>query len=215
MEGIKNAQEVAPDFGTLKAQLEAILYISGDPIQKEKVALLLDVPEEELQTILDDWASKLEKNDNTAFCLVQTEAKVGLSIKKNYQEMGAQFFSDTQPTSLSQAAYETLAAVLYNQPTTKAEVESVRGVNSDYQMNRLEERGLIEACGVLEQPGRPTLFRVTENCLMMAGLRSEADLPALDLIRYDGITALSEPKITDSDKEPQTQNQDESEAQSL
>ena len=86
---------------------------------------------------------------------------------------------------------------------TRAQVEEVRGVNSDGIMSRLEERGLIESCGVLEQVGRPALFRVSERFLIESGLRSAEDIPAMDLLMVDSLRqweeSADEQKPDDSD----------------
>jgi segregation and condensation protein B len=85
---------------------------------------------------------------------------------------------------LSQAAYETLAIIAYNQPVTRAQVEAVRGVNSDSIMARLVERNLIMETGHLETPGRPILYATTEQFLLDFGLRSVKDLPPMEMLMY-------------------------------
>ena len=84
-----------------------------------------------------------------------------------------------KPPKLSQAALEVLSVVAYFQPVTRAYIESVRGVDSSYTVSVLEERGLIEPCGHLDAPGRPTIFRTTPTFLRTFGLSSLQELPEL------------------------------------
>ena len=89
------------------------------------------------------------------------------------------------------AALEVLAIVAYFQPVTRAYIEDVRGVDSSYSVNMLTERGLIEPCGKLEVPGRPTLFRTTENFLRVMEIEQLDDLPALpEIAPEEGVDAL-------------------------
>ena len=93
---------------------------------------------------------------------------------------------------MSQATYETLAVIAYNQPVTRAQVESVRGVSSDSIVSRLLERGWIEECGTLDAPGRPAIFETSKQFLMEFGIESVSEMPALDLMMYSTIRDLEE-----------------------
>ena len=88
-----------------------------------------------------------------------------------------------RPSRLSQAALETLAIIAYRQPVTRAEVESVRGVNVDGTMQTILERGLVEQSGRAEVVGRPALYSTTPLFLEYFGLRGLEDLPAADELR--------------------------------
>ena len=94
---------------------------------------------------------------------------------------------------LSPGALEALAIVAYFQPVTRAYVEQVRGVDSSYTVSSLAEKGLIEPCGRLEAPGRPTLYCTTEAFLRVMGVSSLAELPTLpDLSESDGLEKLQD-----------------------
>ena len=82
--------------------------------------------------------------------------------------------------SLTDAALETLSIIAYKQPVTRAEIEKIRGVNSDHAVNRLVEYNLVCEAGHLDAPGRPILFATTEEFLRTFGVRSTEELPALD-----------------------------------
>lgn len=174
------------------AELEALLFAAGDPLDLESIAEILDLDKEVCADLLQSLGEHLDADAHSGLCLRRLENRYVLSIKASCKETTARFFRPGHMPALSSASYETLAAVLYNQPVTRAQVEAVRGVNSDGIMSRLEERGLIESCGVLEQPGRPALFRVSEKFLLETGLRSSEDLPPLDLLMYDSIRKWEE-----------------------
>jgi segregation and condensation protein B len=86
-----------------------------------------------------------------------------------------------QKQALSQAAFETLSIVAYNQPVTRARIEAVRGVNSDSAVTRLVERNLIKEAGRLDAPGKPMLYETTEEFLRSFGFKSVKDLPIIEL----------------------------------
>jgi segregation and condensation protein B len=93
---------------------------------------------------------------------------------------------------LSQASYETLAVIAYNQPCTRAQVEQVRGVSSDSIISRLLDRGWIEEAGNLDAPGRPALFKTSRQFLMEFGIESVKDLPPMELMSYKTIRDLED-----------------------
>jgi len=93
---------------------------------------------------------------------------------------------------MSQATYETLAVIAYNQPVTRAQVEAVRGVSSDSIISRLLDRGWISECGTLDAPGRPSLFETTQQFLMEFGIPSVSEMPAMDLMMYGTIRDLED-----------------------
>lgn len=89
---------------------------------------------------------------------------------------------DPKPARLSQAALETLAIIAYRQPSTRAEIESIRGVSADGALNRLLERELVEVQGRADLPGRPIQYGVTEKFLEFVGVKSLDELPASDVL---------------------------------
>ena len=98
-----------------------------------------------------------------------------------------------QKQALSQAAFETLAIVAYNQPVTRARIEMIRGVNSDSSIATLIERNLIREAGRLDSPGRPMLYETTEEFLRSFGFKSVRDLP---LIEFDKIISENQSDVS-------------------
>ena len=97
---------------------------------------------------------------------------------------------------LSQSLLEVLAVVAYNQPTTRAFVDTVRGVDSSYAVSALLEKGLIEPCGKLDAPGRPTLYRTTTDFLRVFGIDSLMELPVVQVRGENGEKIDVSPDVT-------------------
>ncbi len=176
----------------LFSKIEALLFTFGRPLPCRDIAGFLGKEEEETELLLEAYKESLQKDSERGICLKRVEDRYLLSIKQEHIEFVANIWPLTVQSKLSPAAYETLACVLYNQPVTRAQVEAVRGVNSDGIMSRLEERGLIEECGILEQPGRPSVFRVTDKFMLEVGIESKEDLKPTELLMYETIRSLEE-----------------------
>jgi len=170
--------------------LEAILFASGDPIAIDRLAEVLEIEREDVI----DCAEALElhyKKNNSGIRIIRLEDEYQMCSNPEYADMIVKTMRHRKPPKLSQAALEVLAIVAYFQPVTRAYIEDVRGVDSSYSVNMLTERGLIEPCGKLEVPGRPTLFRTTENFLRVMEIEQLEDLPALpEIAPEDGVEAL-------------------------
>ncbi len=162
----------------LYAALEAVLFASGEPIPMQRLCLALDASEEDVSAgckhLADEYSYQrrgirlLKMNDSYQLCSAPEYAE---PIRKALERR--------KPPQLSQPALEVLSVIAYYQPTTRAYVEQVRGVDSSYTVNLLLERGLIQEGGRLDAPGRPVLFQTTELFLRCFGLTSLDDLPAL------------------------------------
>ena len=110
-------------------------------------------------------------------------------------------FEVRKPAKLSQPALEVLSVIAYHQPTTRAQVDQIRGVDSSYTVSLLLERDLIEECGRLQVPGRPRLYRTTENFLRSFHLSSLKDLPSLNGMEDDDPMQERIAEVTDPEVE--------------
>lgn len=174
------------------AILEAILFAAGDPVSLNSLVEITGLEESRIRDLLGQLAEKYENDPASGIRLRRLEDDFCLTSKKELKEYLARLYRPDHLPSLSNAAYETLAAVAYNQPVSRAQVEQVRGVNSDQLISRLLERGYICEAGTLDTPGRPTLFATTDKFLLEFGLDSISDLPGVDLLMYDTIASLEE-----------------------
>ena len=176
----------------LLSVIEAILFAAGDPVPASRIAL---VTGEQTQTIISaakDLAAAYEEN-RCGMRLVQMNDLLQLCSAPDYAETIRKAFEIRKPAKLSQPALEVLTIIAYYQPTTRAYVDQIRGVDSSYTVGLLLDRGLIEECGRLQVPGRPRQYRTTKQFLRAFHLSSLKDLPELpDDIGEDGQMRLNE-----------------------
>lgn len=173
------------------AALEALLFASGGPLSIDALADMLELSPEACERELDQLGQSYRADAARGICLRKLDDRYVLTTKKTLKNVLTRLFKGGREPALTAASYETLAAIYYNQPVTRAQVEMIRGVNSDGIISRLQDRGWIEECGVLEQPGRPALFQVTTQCKLDLGLDAEA-VPGTELLMYDNIRQLEE-----------------------
>ena len=156
--------------------IEAILFVSGEPVQLGAVARALEVTELEVSAAADELASDYDYN-RRGICLKRFGSHIQLSTRPDYAPQIEKLLQPIQKQSLSQAALETLAVVAYKQPVTRLDIEAVRGVKCDYSVQSLMNKGLIEEVGRKETLGRPILYGTTDAVLSHFGLTSLEDLP--------------------------------------
>ena len=124
--------------------------------------------------------------------LVQMDESYQLCSSPDYADTIRRAFEIRKSAKLSQPALEVLTIIAYYQPTTRAYVDQVRGVDSSYTMSLLLERGMIEECGRLQVPGRPHLYRTTKKFLRDFHLSSLEELPELPGLETEGQLRLTE-----------------------
>lgn len=156
--------------------IEAILFVSGEPVQLGAVARALEVTELEVSAAADELASDYDYN-RRGICLKRFGSHIQLFTRPDYAPQIEKLLQPIQKQSLSQAALETLAVVAYKQPVTRLDIEAVRGVKCDYSVQSLMNKGLIEEVGRKETLGRPILYGTTDAFLSHFGLTSLEDLP--------------------------------------
>ncbi len=174
----------------LIAAVEAILFAAGDPLEIDQLAKILELKKEEAALLVEQLQRKYQRDPQAGLKIRKVGSKVFLTSKLELKEIISRLFRPQNRPALSQASYETLAVIAYNQPCTRAQVEEVRGVNSDGIITRLLDRNLISEEGHLDLPGRPAVFSVTEHFLMEFGLKSVAELPAADFLMYKTLEQL-------------------------
>lgn len=125
--------------------------------------------------------------------ILRLDGKLQMCSAPEYAPLITKTLEQRKPPMLSQPALETLAIVAYFQPVTRAYIDRVRGVDSSYTVSVLNERGLIEVCGRLDVPGRPSLFKTTDAFLRTMGLQDLSELPPLpDLTSSEGVEKLQQ-----------------------
>ncbi|MBR0040430.1 MAG: SMC-Scp complex subunit ScpB [Oscillospiraceae bacterium] len=174
----------------LKSALEAILFASGESIPAARLSLVLGRDEDEILIAARELAELYEREER-GIRLLQLDDRLQLCSAPEYAPYITKTLEQRKPPQLSQSALETLAITAYFQPVTRAYIDQVRGVDSSYTVSTLLERGLIEVCGRLDVPGRPSLLRTTDVFLRTMGVSSLDELPKLpDLNSADGVQEL-------------------------
>lgn len=155
---------------------EAILFASGEPVSIQRLSLALDLEVDDVKNVADKLSKRI---DGSGLELLTLENTYQLSSNKKYAASVRRAFDIKRKTPLSQAAFEVLAVVAYNQPVTKAFIEQVRGVDCSGVLSTLVEKELIEERGRLELPGRPLLYGTTKNFLRCFSISDLSELPQL------------------------------------
>ena len=162
----------------MQAAVEAILFAYGEPLELERITTALEIDDATAESILMNLQASLDER-NSGVCLIKMDRKYQLCTRKEYAEPIRDVMDLKRNAPLSQAAFEVLAVVAYNQPVTKSFVEQVRGVDCSGVMSTLCQRGLIEEKGRLELPGRPLLYGTTSQFLKCFCVTSLEELPEL------------------------------------
>ena len=175
----------------IESAIEGILFASGEPVHVDRicVALELDRPtaDQVLQKLMDYYSY-----ERRGIRLLHIEDSWQLCSAPDYADYIRKAFEIRKPAKLSQPALEVLTIIAYYQPTTRAFVDQIRGVDSAYTMGLLQERKLIEECGRLQVPGRPHLYRTTKQFLRAFHLTSLEDLPEMPDLSGEGQMRLNE-----------------------
>ena len=163
----------------IQAILESVLFAAGDAVDIERLADIVDVDKRSLREILKKMMDEYNF-ERRGIHIIQLEDAYQMCTRGEYHDYVAMLAEPRRKQNLSNAAIEVLAIVAYKQPVTRSTIENIRGVNCDYVVNRLVERGLIEEVGRLDAPGRPLLFGTTQEFLRCFGIASLGDLPDYD-----------------------------------
>lgn len=179
LKGSRDVQTVTPSGEATEAlarRVEALLFVAPGPVTVGSLARTLRVTPKELEAAL----SLLAESRKEAGVVVQRHGDEVQLVTAADLAPDVERFLQLEPTArLSQAAVETLAIIAYMQPVTRAEIEAIRGVNSDSVLRSLLSKGLIQEVGRLETVGRPILYGTTPFFLQYFGLNDLSELPAL------------------------------------
>jgi segregation and condensation protein B len=163
----------------LRAALEAILFLSSDPVRVDDLAESLDEAPEAVNTQLDAIKRILDEQVG-GFMLEQAAGGWRLTTRAEHDGVLKKYFAKKGENRLSLAALETLAIVAYRQPITAPEIGEIRGVNSGSAIRTLLERRMIRVAGRKNVVGSPFLYRTTRDFLVHFGLNDIRDLPRLE-----------------------------------
>lgn len=175
------------DINELKGILESVIFAVGDAVSASFLADVTGTSPKEVNEALSLLAAELEESGR-GIRLAKMEDKYQLCTKEQNGEYVKRALQGRKNSPLSNAALEVLAIIAYNQPTTKAYVEQIRGVESGQVIANLVSKELIEEKGRLDAPGRPILYATTTEFLRCFKIKSLSELPELPVIGGDNET---------------------------
>ena len=178
-----NEQQM-PTITDIGEAIEAILFAAGYPVKYDKLAEVLGLTPDDVRLFCEHMATEYEKAGRGILMLCLPET-CQLTTKEQYMPYIREALGIKRGGNLSASSLEVLAIVAYNQPVTRAFIDAVRGVDSNYAVNSLIDKELIAATGRLDAPGRPLLYGTTEKFLRVFGLSSLEDLPETEIILPD------------------------------
>ena len=161
---------------SLSVKLEALLFVAAEPVAPAQLATALDVAPSVIERGLNELGASLASR---GLRLQRHAGRVQLTTAPQLAELIERFVGLEATTHLSRAALETLAIIAYQQPVTRPQIDSIRGVNSDSMMKSLLNKGLILESGRTDGPGRPILYSTTPEFLQHFGLNSILEMPPL------------------------------------
>lgn len=176
----------------IKSALEAILFAAGEPVPAARISLILEQDEDTVWDAARELSEQYEK-EGRGIRILKLDKALQMCSAPEYAAVIGKTLEQRKPPMLSQPALETLAIVAYFQPVTRAYIDQVRGVDSSYTVGVLIDRGLIERCGKLDVPGRPSLLRTTDVFLRTMGISELSQLPTLpDIATGDAAKKLED-----------------------
>ena len=174
-----NNEKTALELTERVGIVEAILFVTGNAVEKKEICRALEIDAGALEETLDALESGYDF-DRRGLRLLRFGEHVQLATRPDYAPYVEKLLQPVQKQSLSQAIMETLAVIAYRQPVTKAEIELVRGVKCDYSVQSLVAKGLIEEVGRKDALGKPILYGTTDSFLRHFCISSLSELPQID-----------------------------------
>ncbi len=168
----------------IKQIIESILFSTGREVTIKELSACLEISEENVINAVENLKLEYDQENRGIEIIKVNNAYQMCSRKENYEYI-CQIIDKRNKPNLSQAALETLAIIAYNSKITRAEIESIRGVNSDGTIYKLLDYNLIEEAGKLDAPGRPTMYKTTNNFLKLFGYANLEELPELPRYKLD------------------------------
>lgn len=168
----------------LERIIEAILFAAGEPVETQRLAMAAECDTDEIEAAAQRLMDRLSF-DRRGIRMVHLGNAYQLCSSGEMSAYITEALETRKPPKLSASQLETLTVIAYYQPATRAYIEQIRGVDSSYSVGALLNKHLIEECGKLNVPGRPTLFRTTPDFLRTFGLQSLDELPEIEKMQFE------------------------------
>ena len=198
----------------IKQIIEGIMFAVGREVSVKELSSVLELTPENVEEIIENMKIEFEEQGRGIEIIKVENGNYQLCSKKEIYDYIYQIIDKRNKPNLSQAALETLAIIAFNPKITRAEIETIRGVNSDGTIYKLLDHNLIEDAGRLDAPGRPTTYKTTKEFLRMFGYTSLDDLPELPRYKLDEnqqivIDDLVEEKVEEQQEAPLPEREEE------
>ncbi len=162
------------------AIIEGLLFVAGDDgLTLEQISKIIEIDKETVKNYLNNL-KQIYKSDDRGITLNKFGELYKLTTKKEYKNYFSKLVESEGTNNLSQSCLETLAIIAYNQPITRIEIDELRGVNSSHLVRKLVAKGLIKDVGKSDLPGKPILYKTTDEFLDCFGLSNIDELPNLN-----------------------------------
>ena len=168
----------------IRSIIEAVLFASGKQVEIKDLALVLEKSQEDTINIVEELKDEYN-NRNAGLEIIRVNDAYQMCTRQNYYDYVAQVMDKRSKPNLSNATLEIISIIAYNPNITRAQIETIRGVNSDGAIYKLLEYELIKESGRLDAPGRPTMYTVADKFFKMFGISSLDELPELPKYKLD------------------------------
>lgn len=173
------------EWNKMHSAAEAILFSCADAVGSDEIGRALNISKDDAIKLLLEL-QKLYDEEKRGFKIIQLENKFQMCSREDYFGYIRAVTEPRRQKGLSQAALETLSIIAYNQPITRSRIEFIRGVDCTASIASLCERGLIDEAGRLDAPGKPILYKTTDEFLRCFGLSGLDELPEIPNDLYQG-----------------------------
>ncbi|MEG2353734.1 MAG: SMC-Scp complex subunit ScpB [Clostridium sp.] len=167
--------------------VESLLFVSGEALEVKAIATILECSDTFVERVLSKLAKTYEEDLTRGIKLVIVNNSYQIITKQENSQFIQRLLNINVRQSLSQAALETLAIIVYKQPITRVEIDDIRGVKSDRALSTLCEKKLIKESGRKEVPGRPILYSTTKEFLKYFDLKSTESLPSIEQLTIEDL----------------------------
>src|SRR5579884_2246796 len=197
------APSTAGEDARLKAVIEAIIYVTDEPLALDQISAALEQPRDRVARLLEQLSAEYEQPDR-GLSIREVAGGYKLSTKPEHHDAVRRFVKNLKPPlKLSLPALETLAVIAYKQPITAPEIMEIRGVQGAGVLKTLLDRKLIATAGRKNVVGKPILYKTTREFLVQFGLKDLSELPTLKEFEELGRLALTDSEPPAVEPEPQ------------
>ncbi len=167
-----------------KSIIESILFAAGRQVEIKELSIVLEKSSEEIEEIVQELKEEYD-NKKSGFEIIKVKDTYQMCTRRDYYDYVSQVLDKRNKPSLTNTTLEILSIIAYNPNITRAQIETIRGVNSDGTIYKLLEFGLIQETGKLDAPGRPTMYGVADKFYKMFGISNLEELPELPKYKLD------------------------------